>query len=253
MNGSTPDHPKGVYLDHLEPDGGTGKSIGREVVSLIRSKGIVESLNGVRTDGTATMTGIHTGAIRVIEEELVVPLQHMQCLCHILELPYRTVRIKLDGTTTGPNSFDGPIGKKCQEDVWKMKVVRFKPVHSTTVNFPEDVLKELSRDLKLLALLSNIVSTGIVNDKVVTSVIGPLCHSRWNTDCARVLRVYISTQKPSVAMKKLVNFIQCVYVPSWIHTKCNPGCQDGAPNFFYSMKLLKNVSKELQDLAKPVY
>ena len=63
VNGSTPDHPKGVYLDQVEPDGGTGKSIGREVVSLMRSKGIVESLKGVRTDGTATMTGIHTGAI----------------------------------------------------------------------------------------------------------------------------------------------------------------------------------------------
>ena len=44
-----------------------------------------------------------------------------------------------------------------------------------------------------------------------------------------------------------------MYVPSWVHVNCNPGCQDGDPNFFYSMELLKAVPRELQELAKPAY
>ena len=59
------------------------------------------------------------------------------------------MRIKSDGTATGANTFDGPIGKKCQEDVWKMKVVRFKQIYSPTVYVPEDMLNELLYDLKL--------------------------------------------------------------------------------------------------------
>jgi len=38
-------------------------------------------------------------------------LQLIVCLLHHCELPFRHLFVKLDGTTTGPDSFSGPIGK----------------------------------------------------------------------------------------------------------------------------------------------
>ena len=162
------------------------------------------------------MTGPNIGAIRKMEEDFGHELQHMQCLLHTLELPYQAIMIHFDGTTSGPTSFEGPIGKMLQTDVWKLKVFSFKPIQGPDLNIPDDVVKKLSRDLQLLVRLYDIVKTGNVELDVVVSVIGPLFHARWNTNCAHCLRYYISCSKPTAALQKIVTFIMEVYVPSWV-------------------------------------
>lgn len=42
---------------------------------------------------------------------------------------------------------------------------------------------------------------------------GPLCQARWLTTANKILRLYISTEKPSTELIKLVTFILKVYVP----------------------------------------
>ena len=45
-------------------------------------------------------------------ESTVILLVLKKCLLHINELPLRAVFTSLDGPTTGPKSFEGPIGKE---------------------------------------------------------------------------------------------------------------------------------------------
>ena len=61
-------------------------------------------------DGTNVNTGAHRGVIRLLEQRLGRPLQWFVCLLHANELPLRHLLIKLDGVTSGPKLFSGPIG-----------------------------------------------------------------------------------------------------------------------------------------------
>ena len=117
---------------------------------------------------------------------------------------------------------------------------------------PADILKGLSHDQKLMYQLSMIVSSGEVDMKVVTAIIGVAMHARWNTLTSRILRWYISLTRPSAALKKIVSFIQNVYVPGWFLIKCNPHCQDGAINFFGLIQLVKEQPLPIQNIALPV-
>ena len=70
------------------------------------------------SDGTNVNTGANTGAIRLLELHLGHPVQWFICMFHCNLLPLRHLLIYLDGTTSGPTAFSGPIGKalpKCHE------------------------------------------------------------------------------------------------------------------------------------------
>lgn len=51
------------------------------------------------------------GIIKLLESKLQRPLQWLVCQLHANELTLRHLFEHLDGTTTGPKSFSGPIGK----------------------------------------------------------------------------------------------------------------------------------------------
>ena len=65
---------------------------------------------GVGCDGTATNTGATGGIIRLIVIKLGKPLQRLPCQIHANELPLRNLMKHLDGGTSGPKQFSGPIG-----------------------------------------------------------------------------------------------------------------------------------------------
>ena len=66
----------------------------------------------VDTDSTVSMTGKHNGCIRGLEELVKRPLQWVVCSLHTIELPLRHVFASLNGETSDPDTFAGPIGKK---------------------------------------------------------------------------------------------------------------------------------------------
>ena len=63
----------------------------------------------IGTDGTPSVPGIKSSLIASLEKLLGRPLQWAICLLHLNKLPLRHVFQMLDGTTTGPQSFAGPI------------------------------------------------------------------------------------------------------------------------------------------------
>ena len=71
----------------MTPEDGTGCSIAKETVAVVRERGIDLKVLGM--DGTRVNTGVNNGVFRLVELELGVPVQHVICLLHLNELPLR--------------------------------------------------------------------------------------------------------------------------------------------------------------------
>ena len=66
---------------------GSGKLMGQKVIELIHEwSGVEENLAGLCFDTTASNTGIHTGAITVIQDLFTRRLLFLACQHHMLEL-----------------------------------------------------------------------------------------------------------------------------------------------------------------------
>ena len=96
--------------------------------------------------------------------------------------------MELDGPTTGPQAWSGPIGGALVKDVWLEPVVNFAKVEGKVKDMPMEVLKDLSRDASILYKLGLAVQSGVVPQDVVAATIGPPLHARWLTTAARDLR-----------------------------------------------------------------
>ena len=93
------------------------------------------------------MTGECSGAIRKLEELLERPFQWCICLLHCVESLLRHVFLLVDGTSTAPDSFSGPIEKKlcCKVSDWG--IVNFSPIKNPSFpSIPNAVLENLSTD-----------------------------------------------------------------------------------------------------------
>ena len=99
---------------------------------------------------TSTNTGRHAGVVSLLEKKLNRSLQRSICSLHRIELPFRHLFTSLDGVTSGPNSFSGPIGKLAAGSVHLMTPRRFVPLKADAPPLPDAVVKKLSWDQKVL-------------------------------------------------------------------------------------------------------
>ena len=79
-----------------------------------------------------------------LEDKLGRNLHTVDCALRQSELPFRAIFKKLDGVTTGPQSFSGPLGKKCEENVHSKPQIAFE---STKNPLQHSVEKENLSDL----------------------------------------------------------------------------------------------------------
>ena len=71
------------------------------------------------------MTGARNGAVRNLEELCKRSVQWSICLLHCNELPFRHVFQALDGKTSSPDSFSGPVGKSLKGCVSEWGIAEF--------------------------------------------------------------------------------------------------------------------------------
>lgn len=102
------------------------------------------------------------------------------CQIHANELNLRAVFQKLDGATTGPRSFSGPLGRAANGAVHRRPVVEFSPVAGPLPQLPEAMLDDLSTDQRLLLKLAKAVQMGVISEDVACLKIGPLNHARYD-------------------------------------------------------------------------
>ena len=75
-------------------------------------------------------TGPDRGAMALTEKSLMRTMHWLICLLHANELPLRHWFFFHDGGTSGPESFDGPIGKKITDTatLLALPIVEFEPL-----------------------------------------------------------------------------------------------------------------------------
>jgi hypothetical protein len=131
--------PGHEYLDHFTPKSGRAVDITQELYDLLLQYGSNSSLIAIGADSTATNTGRHGGAIRLLEERLQRPLFWIICLLHFNELPLRHLFKYYDGGATGPRTFSGSIGQSI-ENLRLEPIVEFEPLDGPDTHLPKEFI-----------------------------------------------------------------------------------------------------------------
>ena len=101
------------------------------------------------------------------------------CQLHANELLLRAVFHELDGSTTGPRSFSGPLGRAASGQVHLLGVASFHAVAGHLPDLPDQLAAELSTDQRLLYRLARGVQAGKLLDESDGHLqIGPVNHAR---------------------------------------------------------------------------
>ena len=245
--------PGSNYMGHVSPASGHGHSIKSSIISWLNSKDISTSeLVALGCDGTNVNVGASNGVIGLIEKALDRPVQWLICLLHANELPLRHLIQHLDGPTSGPHGFTGPIGKQIQF-CENFELVEFAPVE---VELPE-VDKEyrstcLSSDQKYLIDICEAVASGNCSQALARMNPGKLSHARWLTTANRILRYYVGCSEPTENLRIIVEYIMRVYCKMWFKIKVESSCTDGARHLWNTIKLSRYLSSELKAVIDPV-
>lgn len=249
--GQTPGSPA-EYLGFATPNSGSGADCLSAMQEHLAGVGVsLDSLLCVGCDGTATNTGRSNGAISLLEQQLGRQVQRSVCSLHRIELPFRHLFAALDGTTTGPTSFSGPIGTLAGGNLRKLTPRKFTPLTpSSSFVLSADVVRGLSWDQKQLHRHIQAVCAGELPDKLARSSIGPLCHARWITFQTRLVRLFMCNINSSYypKLRKLVKYIVDIYFPMHMSIKHKSSIIQGPINLFMELSLIKTCIKGQKDV-----
>jgi hypothetical protein len=239
----------------IVPDGqGNGEGLANLTYSVLDETDSIQTIDAVIMDNTPTNTGYNNGLCACLEKKLGRKLHLVGCLLHTNELPLRHLITKLDGKTLSGNRFSGPIGQQLMLDTYTSDPVDFQPVSTTVVRPPDDVVRDLSNDQRLLLEYLLGVSSGAVDESYIKRKPGPVSHARWLTTATRILILYTRTEEPSDVLKILVQYIQRVYGTVWFRVKAAKSFIQGPEILFGIIQDVKavNQNKVISDIVFPV-
>ena len=186
--------PESSYLAHFTPDSGKSLDIMKNLNQTVVKYNLLSCLKVIGSGSTAVNTGYKGGVIALFEQVL----DHrpwLICLLHINELKLRHLFFELDDPTQGDKAFKGPIGKllKFADECTVNEIIFHSQMVKAFRYLPQDVIKDLSRDLinqHYLHEIVNLIWTGIMSDIAKNHKIGPII--RWVTLARRIGRHYAS-------------------------------------------------------------
>lgn len=204
-------------------------------------------LIAIGSDGASTNTGADNGIISKFETYLNRSLHWIICMLHLMDLILKAVVSLYYGDTIGPGVYFGKINEELH-GCHTLPIVEFATV--SLKNMPACCTQSfdqsrLNYDQKYLYELSQAVDTGNVTGHLADRKPGELSEPRWTTLASRMLRLYISSENPSLKLISLVHFIQNVYVPSLFWIKCFPDWTDGARHLFRILSFARSLPKEV--------
>lgn len=217
----------------------------------------MNNLRVVGTDGEMTNTGSWNGIVRRLEEHLDRPLQRVVCLIHMNELPLKRVMQQLVGKSSGTRSYHGKLGGLIEKDnLETLELVHFTPVKEAESYFPifrEDYRTKtlkLRTDQDYLYQMCHAVIAGPekCSEKLLRTPPGEIGHARWLTTANRILRLYISTEKPEEIpyLRQIVHYIVCCYAPIFFAIRNEPNIASGAKHYFKMIELSRNLAPEVK-------
>lgn len=241
--------PGSNYMGYVVPEVGTAKGIQTAITGFLLHEEISQdSIMAIGCDGTNVNTGKYGGIIRLLEKKLQKPLQWIICLLHMNELPLRHLFVHLDGCTSGPKSYVGPLGKAL-EACENLPVKKFERIEGQML--PE-MANDLSTDQQYLHKIVSAVILGVFPKDLENKSPGKLSHARWITRANRILRLYVATEKPTENLITLATFVVKVYAPSWFLIKSKPSCKDGTHHLFNIIVASRYLPETLKKIIDPV-
>ena len=241
------EEPGSLYVTHLTPASGTANNITDSIFNFLQEDEIdTSSIQVIGCDGTNVNTGTSGGILQHIEERLGRAVHWSVCLLHLNELLLKRIFEQIDGKTTGPKTFSGPIGKQL-EICQTFPILRtFRPIQSPIPQLSDEEISDLSTDQNLLYRLCKAINDGAVDDNLGNRTIGPLNHARWVTAGARVLRLYMATPKPTRGLKVITTFIVKVYAILWFKIRFKHSIEEGPKHLFEMISLSRYLCGELR-------
>ncbi|CAH0552762.1 unnamed protein product [Brassicogethes aeneus] len=244
--------PGSSYLCHITPNSGSARDIAQSILNhLDQSNVSTEELVAVGCDGTVVNTGHKGGIIKILERKLHRSLQWFPCLLHANEPSLRHLFSQLDGVTTGPNTYSGPIGKgleKCEQ----FPVVAFQAIATDFSEFGNIDIDDLSSDQKYLLQICKAVISGFCSEDLAHKHPGKLSHSRWVTAANIILRLYVGTKSPSAELKILAEFVVKVYAKIWFKIKTRSCCTQRAVHLWEMIHYSRYLPKKIRNIIDPV-
>jgi hypothetical protein len=237
------------------PDGqGTGEGLANLTFSVLEETDSIKTIDAVIMDNTPTNTGYSSGLCACLEKRLGRKLHMVGCMLHTNELPLRHLITKLDGKTLSGNRFSGPIGQQLGQDLYKSDPVDFLPVSTTVVRPPDEIVRDLSNDQRLLLEYLLGISSGEIDENYIKRKPGPVSHARWLTTATRILILYTRTENPSDVLKLLVQYIQRVYGKVWFRVKAAKSFVQGPAILFDIIQDVKAIDQNqvVSDIVFPV-
>ena len=217
--------PGAEYMGHFQATTGTGSGLAKDLMQFLKERDTdLTKLKAILSDGTNKMTGWKGGALACFEELVNSPLQRLICFLHHGEKPFEKIFVHHDGPTTGPESFEGPIGKEITDDVWKKPVMEFEQLDNPALldaieSLPDETFQTFNKDHQYLIKMVHAVLTGNISEQWANMKTGKIVQSRFTNTQASILRLYISKENPSYELKRLVSFIIFVYAPVFLAAK----------------------------------
>ncbi|GBP37966.1 hypothetical protein EVAR_84953_1 [Eumeta japonica] len=122
------------------------------------------------------------------------------------ELPLRHLFFHLDGSTSGPKSYNGPIGKVLEN--WEeLRVIKFQKIEGDVL---PDMTDDLSTDQKYLHRIVTAIISGTFPDDLRHKSLGKLSHARWLTRANRLFTSLRRYLKPDISFEDLKCIVDTV-------------------------------------------
>lgn len=241
--------PETQFFGYITPYSGTAKCVEKSIADFFLEKNIsMDNLLAVGCDGTNVNVGKQGGIIRLLEKRVSRPLQWIICLLHMNELPFRHLFEHLDGKTSGPQTFSGPIGKNL-ENCEKRPVIQYQSIPGVLPNVSAE---DITADQKYLYRIVLAVTTGDFPADLADKSPGKMSHARWLTWANRVMRLYVSMKSPSQNLIVLATYIVKAYAPTWFAIKTHPSCKDGSRHLYQLISATRYLPNELKTVVDSV-
>lgn len=111
---------------------------------------------------------------------------------------------------------------------------------------------ELTTDAMYLYKMALAISSGEVSADLSNIKPGPIAHSRWLTKASRLLRLYVTTNKPSKNLKILANYIMKVYTPMYFNIKYYNSVVYGSVLFYKFIRWTQYLDSNLREIVNIV-
>lgn len=154
------------------------------------------NLKAIGCDGTAVNTGKYGRVIRKLEVKWNRPLQWNICSLHFNELPLRALIKEIDGPTSRPKAFAGPVGN-CLSSCGTKPIAKLDPIEFL-LNMEDifSVTNTFSTDQQYLFDICFAILNGSVSKSLADRAPGAMSHARWLTTANRILRLYVTWSNP---------------------------------------------------------